>query len=186
MRTGIRSVLHDDASDQGDPAARVARADRIVDEVDRRDGQDLYGLARRSGLSDPSAEDAVQEAMLRLWLQIRSGVDILEPRAWMFRTVYRLAMDEHRVRRRAADLALRLGVRRGWASDPETSEQLSIWALIDDLPTRQRQVLYLRYKADMPFDQIASVIGISASAARAHASFAAGRLRQALAPGWED
>jgi RNA polymerase sigma-70 factor (ECF subfamily) len=186
VRTTTRHVEPAEHRDAGESGAAVIRADRVVEQVDRHDGQDLFGLARRSGLSDAGAEDAVQEALLRLWLEVRSGVDVIDPRAWMFRTVYRLAMDDHRLRRRAADLVARLGVRRRWVSEPERGDDASIWTHVDDLPTRQRQVLYLRYKADMTFEQIAGVIGISASAARAHASFAAGRLRIALASGWED
>ena len=170
-----------------DPAGpRVRRADRVLEEVDERHGQDLFGLARRSGLADEAAEDAVQEALLRLWLEVRAGVDIIEPRAWTFRTLYRLAMDEHRLRRRASDLLARLPRPQRGSTETDDLDRRSIWTLVDRLPTRQRQVLYLRYKADMSFDQIASVIGITASAARAHASFAAVRLRGSLGPEWRD
>jgi RNA polymerase sigma factor (sigma-70 family) len=164
---------------------RLERAERIVGGVDERFGQDLLGLARRSGLSNDAAEDAVQESLLRLWLELRSGVDIIDPRAWTFRTLYRLAMDEHRFRRRAADLLARLAPPLRYSLDPDTAEQGSIWLLVDRLATRQRQVLYLRYKADMSFEQVGGVLGITASAARAHASFAMGRLREAIGEGWQ-
>jgi RNA polymerase sigma factor (sigma-70 family) len=162
----------------GAPAAR--RADRVVEQVDAEQGQRLLGLAIRSGLSHAAAEDAVQEALLRLWLEVRKGVDVIDPRAWVFRTLYRLAMDEHRVRRRAADIAAQLSTRSWSALDPDVAERISIWTLVDRLPTRQRQVIYLRYRADLNYDQIAAIIGITASAARAHATFAATRLRAAL------
>ena len=176
-----RSDPHDGARD------RVPLADRIVEQLDADHGQDLFGLARRSGLDDSAAEDAVQEALLRVWLEVRSGVDIIEPRAWVFRTLYRVAMDEHRVRRRTLDLVNRLrpiAPRRVAAAD--SLERASIWTIVDRLPTRQRQVMYLRYKADMTFDQVGAVMGITASAARAHASFGAGRLRELMGPEWQD
>jgi RNA polymerase sigma-70 factor (ECF subfamily) len=168
-----------------DPAADLARADHAVREVDERHGQVLLGLALRSGLARDAAEDAVQEALLRLWIQIRGGLDILEPRAWCLRTLYRIAMDEHRVRRRAADLVARLSNRPLHGLDPDAAQRLSIWQLVDRLPTRQRQVLYLRYKADLPFEQVGAVMGITASAARAHATFAAKRLHAAMGATWE-
>ena len=171
------------AGDTGNPDGR--RADRVVEAVDAAHGQNLLGLAIRSGLTHASAEDAVQEALLRLWLEVRKGVDIIDPRAWTFRTLYRLAMDEHRLRRRASDLTAELSTRSWSTLDPDVAQRISIWALVDKLPSRQRQVLYLRYKADLSFDQIAAVIGISASAARAHATFAAGRLREAIGQGWD-
>jgi len=165
---------------------RIARANDVVNELDSRHGQALFGLARRSGLADDAAEDAVQEALLRLWLEVRTGVEIIDPRAWTFRTLYRIAMDQHRLRRRAADLRDRLARRPPRVIDPDQAERLSVWMLVDRLPTRQRQVLYLRYKADMTFEQAAKVMGITASAARSHATFASVRLRDALGPEWAD
>src|SRR6266550_2623349 len=91
--------------------ARVQAADDVVERVDIGSGQDLYGLARRAGLDDQTAEDAVQETLVRLWIEIRSGTDILDPPAWSFRTLYRIAMDQHRLRRRVRELVERIGRR---------------------------------------------------------------------------
>ena len=165
------------------PHAR--RADRVVRQVDEEHGQSLLGLAIRSGLSHEAAEDAVQEALFRLWQEVRKGVDIIDPRAWSFRTLYRIAMDEHRMRRRGGDIVARLSTRSWRTLDPDIAQRISIWSLVDRLPTRQRQVLYLRFTADLSFDQIAATLGISASAARAHATFAAARLRAAMGEEWE-
>jgi len=173
------------AGDGAGDSPHARRADRIVREVDQDHGQGLLGLAIRSGLSHDAAEDAVQEALFRLWQEGRKGVDVIDPRAWSFRTLYRIAMDEHRVRRRAGDIVAQLATRSWRALDPDIAQRISIWALVDQLPTRQRQVLYLRYKADLSFDQIASTIGISASAARAHATFAAQRLRATIGEEWQ-
>jgi RNA polymerase sigma factor (sigma-70 family) len=165
--------------------APVDRATSVVNELDARHGRELFGLAHRSGLGDDTAQDAVQEALLRLWLEVRSGVEIIDPRAWTFRTLYRIAMDHHRVRRRAIELVDRLTRSVGRVEPPPPSTR-SIWELVDTLPTRQRQVLYLHYKADMTYEQTAAVMGITASAARAHAAFASVRLRAALGAGWDD
>jgi RNA polymerase sigma factor (sigma-70 family) len=173
-----------DAKAPGDnPHAR--RADRVLREVDQEHGQILLGLAIRSGLAHDAAEDAVQEAMFRLWQEVRKGVDIIDPRAWTFRTLYRIAMDEHRIRRRTGDVLARLSTRSWKTLDPDIAQRISIWSLVDRLPTRQRQVLYLRYKADLSFDQIAATLGITASAARAHATFAGARLRSAIGTEWD-
>ena len=166
--------------------AGINRADRVVAELDARLGQHLFGLARRSGLADDAAEDAVQEALLRLWIELRSGVEIIEPARWTFRTLYRIAMDEHRLRRRVSDLVTRLSTRPPVTFDSDVAGMISIWSLVDGLATRQRQILYLRYKADMSFGDAAGVMGITASAARAHASFAVARLRLAMGEGWRE
>ena len=161
-------------------------ANDVVNDVDVRHGQELFGLARRSGLSDDAAEDAVQDALLRLWLEVRAGVDIIDARAWIFRTLYRIAMDQHRVRRRAEELWDRLARRTPHVLDHDEAQRISVWTLVDRLPTRQRQVLYLHYKADMTFEQAAQVMGITASAARSHATFASVRLREAIGQDWTD
>jgi RNA polymerase sigma-70 factor (ECF subfamily) len=49
------------------------------------------------------------------------------------------------------------------------------------LPPRQRQVLYLRFRADLPFDEIGLILGITDSAARSHATQAMHTLRSRLA-----
>jgi DNA-directed RNA polymerase specialized sigma24 family protein len=48
------------------------------------------------------------------------------------------------------------------------------------LPTRQREVVVLRYFADLPESQVASATGISAGAVRAHADRAMSLLRAEL------
>jgi RNA polymerase sigma factor (sigma-70 family) len=163
----------------------LLRADRVVEDADARHGQALLGLALRSGLTRDAAEDAVQEALLRLWQELRRGVDVIEPRAWLFQTVYRLAMDEHRLRRRVSELVTRLSQRSWRTLDADAAREISVWQLVDRLPMRQRQVLYLRYKADMSFDQVGAVMGIAASTARAHAAFATERLRSTIDPTWD-
>jgi RNA polymerase sigma factor (sigma-70 family) len=49
--------------------------------------------------------------------------------------------------------------------------------MVDSLPERQRDVVYLRYRADLKYAAIASVLGITASAARSHATQAIASLR---------
>lgn len=143
-------------------------------------GSALYDFARHQGLSDDQAADSVQEALLRLWRELRRGTIIERPSAWMFRTVFHLAMSHHRWRRQLALLLPRIAPRHVDYAGPEASDRLTVWGAVDDLPARQRQVLYLHYAADLPFEEIADILGISPSAARTHASRGMGRLRTHL------
>ena len=60
--------------------------------------------------------------------------------------------------------------------------QLSaVRAALRALPVRQREVLVLRYYADLPETQIAAVMGISRGSVKAHAARARDALRTALA-----
>jgi len=162
-------------------------ADRIVVDIERRHGQALFGFVRRQGLTDEQARDAVQEALLRLWHELRRGTSIDNPQAWSYRAIYRLAMDQHRLGRRLRLLSGRLDLGRRHTSDPadSMSDRLAVWGEVDKLPIRQRQVLYLRYRSDLSFEEIGEVLGITASAGRSHATQALATLRRRLDTGEE-
>lgn len=154
---------------------------QILIDLESRHGQALFGFVRRLGLSDTQAADCVQEVMLRMWAELDRGIVILDPRGWAFRAIYRLAMDEHRLRKRLAALVGVLAGRSERASSrPDHADRIAVWAEVDRLPVRQRQVLYLRYRADLPFEEIGDVLGMTASAARSHATQATATLRRRL------
>jgi RNA polymerase sigma factor (sigma-70 family) len=169
------------AFDEVAPLAAGMTDATLLTDLQADHGSALYDFARHQGLTDEQAADAVQEALLRLWRELRRGVSIDRPAAWMFRTVYHLAMAQHRWRRQLSLLLPRLAPRHGDYAGPEASDRLTVWAAVDDLPARQRQVLYLHYAADLPFDEIAGILGISASAARTHASRGLATIRTDLA-----
>ena len=151
-----------------------------VTELHELHGASLFDFARHLGLTDEQAADAVQEAFLRLWRELRGGAVVGNPLGWTYRTTYRLAMEQHRWRRQLSRLLPRIAPRRTDYAGPESSDRVAVWTAVDGLPPRQRHVLYLHYAADMAFDQVAAVIGISPSAARTHASRGLATLRGQL------
>lgn len=153
----------------------------IVTGLQAQHGAALYDFARHVGLSDAEAADAVQEALLRLWRELRRGTHIETPLGWTYRTCYRLAMSQHRWRRQLGRLLPRLAPSHSAYAGPETSDRVSVWAAVDELTPRQRHVVYLHYAADLPFDEVALIVGISPSAARTHASRGLATLRRTLA-----
>jgi RNA polymerase sigma-70 factor (ECF subfamily) len=162
------------------PAIDTAAISSTVAERYERRGRELWGLARRLGATNEQAADAVQEAHLRLWRELLSGTLIDDPDAWTFRVVYRLVMDQHRLTRRVGELVGRLRERGSEVSYIEVDDRLSLWPVVDRLPARERTTLYLRYRADLSFDQIAEVMGITAASARTYASRGVERLRTQL------
>ena len=170
----------------GGQARPIAADAAMVTEIHDAHGAALYDFARHLGVSDEQAADAVQEAILRLWRELRRGTVIERPLAWLYRTVYRLAMEQHRWRGRLSLLLPRLAPIRVEYAGPESSDRVTVWAAVDGLPPRQRHVLYLHYVADLTFDQIADIVGISASATRTHASRGIATLRERLSneEGW--
>jgi len=157
----------------------AALAAAVTERYERR-GRELWGLARRLGASEEEAHDAVQEAHLRLWRELGRGTVIEDLDAWTFRVLYRLVMDQHRLTRRVGEIVGRLRERQDEATHLEADDRLSIWPVVDRLPARERATLYLRYRADLSFEQIAHVMGISAGGARTYASRGLERLRDVL------
>jgi RNA polymerase sigma factor (sigma-70 family) len=153
--------------------------DTVVRLQDERGGE-LWGLARHLGLSPDEADDAVQETLLRLWAALRDGAGIERPDAWAFRSLYRLAMDRHRWHRRVRLLTERLGAQPARHIGVEQADRMAIWEAVEGLPERQRLAIYLRYRADLPYEEIGAILGIAAPSARSHVSRALETLRVEL------
>jgi RNA polymerase sigma factor (sigma-70 family) len=153
----------------------------VVVALEQESGQRLYGYALRLGIDTGRAADLVQEALLRLRRELGKGTVIGSREAWTFRTLSRLAMDEHRLHRRIAGLIARLGDRMApRVMEIDTTDRVAAWSQVDQLPMRQRQVIYLRYQADLSFEEVGEVMGITAGAARSHSSAALRTLRSQL------
>jgi len=152
----------------------------IVVQLQEERGGELWGLARHLGLSPDEADDAVQETLMRLWAALRDGAGIERPDAWAFRSLYRLAMDRHRWHRRVRLLTQRLGAQPARRAGVDHADRMAIWEAVEGLPERQRLAIYLRYRADLPYEEIGAILGIAAPSARSHVSHALDTLRVEL------
>src|SRR3954464_14582367 len=139
---------------------------RIADLYERR-GRELWGLARRLGASDEQAADVVQETHLRLWHELHRGTAIADIDAWTFRVAYRLVMDQHRLGRRVQGIVMKLtSFRPEPVATIAVDDAFSLWPYVARLPARERTTLYLHYRADLTFEQVGLVMGITPGAAR--------------------
>jgi RNA polymerase sigma-70 factor (sigma-E family) len=127
---------------------------------------------------DPEGEDLVQIALVRLaahWHRID------EPEAYVRQVLVNLAADHGRHRRRRPWLLMPpedLPDSRNWDSGAGSVDEMSSFtALLRRLPTRQRQVLVLRYWHDLSEAEIARLLGCSVGAVKSHAHRALHRLR---------
>ena len=162
---------------------RVERTDLalpLVTDLHERRGRELFGFARHLGLTEEAAQDAVQESVTRLWQALRRGDAIENPDAWVFRTLYRVCMDEHRWRRRWQALGDRLRPVAYQQDNTDSTELIAVWDAVEELPARQRHCVYLRYRADLPFEEIGRILGIEAVSARSQVSRALDTLRERL------
>ncbi len=176
--TALRTALPDPA-DAASLGSNTLGSAAVTDVHDRR-GRELFGLCRRLGLDEDEANDAVQEAFLRMWAESARGTVIVDPEAWAFRVTYRLAMDHHRLGRMVRALKDRLSSVEE-REDVHPADRVAVWAAVDKLPPRQRAVIYLRYRADLSYARIAIVMGITTNGARNDASAATATLRKRYA-----
>ena len=153
---------------------------RSVIDFERSHGQTLFGFVRSLGVQDAAAADVVQESILRLFDALCAGQPIRDKKAWTFHVAYRLAMDEHRRIARGLRL-VSAQPHPADAGDPgDALERQQVWSEVDRLPDRQRAVLFLRYRADLAFEDVGITLGITASAARSHCTQALATLRARL------
>lgn len=96
--------------------------------------------------------------------------------AWIWRIVLNAARDRGRVRQREAHLMLTETATNG--TTPDAEHDIRTRLLI--LPERQRLAVFLRYYADLSYEQIGDVLGISAGTVGAALNAAHSTLRQNL------
>ena len=144
-----------------------------LERIYREHRQGLFALALSITRRVDLAEDAVHDAMMRLW---RRGV---KPQrdwvAYVFASVRNAALDLRR--RRPAGLPVSMF--QSEPSDPATAaieaeRRRLVRRAVDALPIRQRQTVVLRLYAGLTFQQIADTFGEPLQTA-------ASRYRRALA-----
>jgi RNA polymerase sigma-70 factor (ECF subfamily) len=165
-------------------------ADWLAERFERARGH-LRAVAYRMLGSLPDAEDAVQEAWVRL---SRSDADEIENlNGWLTTVVARVSLNMLQSR----------GVRREEAvdghvpdpivtlNDPRDSEQqavladsvgLALLVVLESLAPAERLAFVLHDMFDIPFEEIASIVDRTPAAARQLASRARRRVRTAAAP----
>ena len=148
----------------------------------------LRGVAYRMLGSLGEAEDAVQEAWLRLGRADSGSIDNLE--GWLTTVVARVCLDMLRSRKSRGEQPLdeeAPAADRGLAPDPEEellladSVGLALLVVLDTLAPAERLAFVLHDLFDLSFDEIAPIVGRSTAAARQLASRARRRVRGAAA-----
>jgi RNA polymerase sigma factor, sigma-70 family len=140
----------------------------------------LRKLLRRKGRVRDEADDLIQEAFLRLH-EYRKSRQVLEPEAFLVRTVQNLSIDAHRLKaRRGVEIAADDEVRRLIDPRPLPDEVLAshqrlqrLRAGLETLAPRTRDVVLLYRIEGLSQSQIATQLGISISSVEKHIAKAA-------------
>jgi RNA polymerase sigma-70 factor (ECF subfamily) len=133
----------------------------------------------RLGLTETEVEDALQDALVRLWrgsatFEGRSAVS-----TWACRIALNLGVSALR-RRRAAPAGPPVAVLDAEAAWETQRQAQAVREAVMELPVRLRAVVVLREFEDLPYRTIAEILGIPAGTVMSRLHEARARLRQHL------
>lgn len=141
---------------------------------------DLYGLALWRTGSVEDAEDAVQEAFVRLARARERLARVRRPRAWLLAVAHRSAVDVVRRRRSTTPLD-DLDTMLVAADDPERAAEAGQASReLAMLPPEQREAVYLREMLGLTFREIGVACGVATFTAASRCRLGLARLRRAL------
>ncbi|MEV0320352.1 RNA polymerase sigma factor [Streptomyces sp. NPDC050658] len=144
---------------------RAAERHERTDPLDAAQEDRVRAVLALGGVPHSDLPDGVQQVRLKLLERAADGREA--PRdvsAWAAVVASNLAMDWHRARRRQERLGERLAVLWREAGDDDAAESralsLAVAQGLGELPDAQRQVVVLRFYADLPVRAIADELGI--------------------------
>ena len=123
------------------------------------------------------AHDCFQETMLaalRAYPTLRHADNL---GGWLYTIAHRKVVDLVRARDRRP-LPVETVPERP-IDVPELGDG-SVWAVVDELPTKQRTAVLLRHAADRPYSEIATVLECTEAAARQNVRAGLARLREEI------
>lgn len=151
----------------------------------------VYRIAYAVLRSHHDAEDATQETFLRVLRYSAKLADVEEPKTWLARIAWRVAVDRSKRRRRTREVALEdpekpiAEVASPDAPADQTVHGAELGAaverLIAALPTKLREPLILSAIEEMSPREIAATLGINEAAVRSRVFRARQILREKLA-----
>ena len=173
----------DGASDE-ELMARISRGDeQAFRSLASRYVPRALGLARRVLGSEPDAEEIVQEALLRVWLNAARWRPAAAFRTWFYRIVLNLCLN----RKRRAPFAPLAEIAEPADPTPNAAHRMErdetdrlVAAAIAELPDRQRVAVVLTYQEGMSNAETAAVLGTTASGIETLLVRARRALRRAL------
>lgn len=130
-------------------------------------------MVTRMGLNRQDAEDVVLDAMAVAydrWAKVR---ELPYREGWLLKVSSNRALRQLKKTYRRGQSAPVLAS----SAEEEIAIRVSVREGIAGLPRRQREIIALRYLADMPEDEVAAVLGLNAGTVKQHASRGRAALR---------
>ena len=121
-------------------------------------------LASRMGLDPGGAEDVALDALAIACDRWKRVAGLENREAWVLKVTANLALRQ--LKRPDRSTAPPTGLR----AEPRAEERVDLQSALSRLPRRQREVVFLRYIADLPESEVAAVLGVDVGTVKVHAS----------------
>jgi RNA polymerase sigma factor (sigma-70 family) len=172
------------------PDARLAELaaggeERAFETLARRHRRALARYCARIGVPEHRVDDVLQQSLTKAWLSLSQGMEVREPRAWLYRIVHNAAINSIRsARRHAHDPLESLPL----ALVPNTGEEPDLALRARDalghvaaLPEMQRDAIVMTAIEGRSHQEAAGLLGVSDGAVRGLVHRARTTLRSAAA-----
>jgi RNA polymerase sigma-70 factor (ECF subfamily) len=149
----------------------------------------VYRYALRLTGGTHAAEDLAQETMFRAWRSRDNLRDSRLARVWLLTIATNLWTDQLRkatFRPHALANEIPCPKRSPWSVTDEKENIRRALAVMDELPPRQRQVLYLISCEGFSHSEVSEVLGIGLSAVKANLSLARKEMRRRLSDVYDE
>jgi RNA polymerase sigma-70 factor (ECF subfamily) len=143
-------------------------------------GKAILSYLQRRFSQTQAAEDLLQETFVRALRDVKRLDQLASPRAWLFTIARNLGMTALRKKRLASELPAQVSARAESDIDPRVDLMRDA---IARLPEPQREVLALRLRDDLSYEEIAAVLAIPIGTVRSRMHHAVKRLRESLNDG---
>jgi RNA polymerase sigma factor (sigma-70 family) len=159
--------------------------ERAFETLARRHRRALARYCARIGVPEDRVDDVLQQSLTKAWLSLSDGMEVREPRAWLYRIVHNASINSIRsARRHAHDPLESLPL----ALVPSTGEEPGLALRARDalghvaaLPEMQRDAIVMTAIEGRSHEETAGLLGVSDGAVRGLVHRARTTLRSAAA-----
>ena len=180
-----------DRSQDGTPdRSRDRSQDELLEDLVRRHSRLVYRIAYAALRSHHDAEDATQETFLRVLRYSRKLATVEDPKTWLARIAWRVAVDRSKQRGRKREIPIEdhekpaAEVRSVDAPADEAMHSTQVGTLVERLitalPGKLREPLILSAVEEMSPREVAATLGINEAAVRSRVFRARQILREKL------
>ncbi len=166
----------DGSQDGSQDRSRDRSPEEVLEDLVREHSRMVYRIAYAALRSHHDAEDATQETFLRVLRYSHKLATVEEPKTWLARIAWRVAVDRSRQRGRKQEIALDdpgNSAEKVRSSDTpadramqSSQESAHLERLIAALPNKLREPLILSTVEEMSPREVAATLGINEAAVR--------------------